>query len=153
MSEWNYMSLKTLQKLEVTWSVPVSGGINISNLYSTGNLWSWMVDSRVHELDGFPHGVMVLLLWRERTESTSILLERFWGRESLAGFHHFYVALEKWSGQNRINHPHWVKICDDHNGQINLRAKQKYEVLFAILSFQLKLVKANLCLANFWDFF
>ena len=40
---------------------------------------------------------------------------------------------EKWSGQNRISHPHWVKICDDHNGQINLRTKQKYEVLSATL--------------------
>ena len=28
-------------------------------------------------------------------------------------------------------HPHWVKICYDHNGQINLRAKQKYEVVSA----------------------
>ena len=35
------------------------------------------------------------------------------------------------SGLNRISHPHWVKICDDRNGQINLRAKQKYEVLSA----------------------
>ena len=26
-----------------------------------------------------------------------------------------------------------MKICDDHNGQINLRAKQKYEVLSATL--------------------
>ena len=47
------------------------------------------------------------------------------------GFHHFYVAWEKWSGQNRISHPHWVKICDNHNGQINLCAKQKYKVLSA----------------------
>ena len=37
----------------------------------------------------------------------------------------------KWSELNRISHPHWVKICVDHNGQINLRAKQKYEVLSA----------------------
>ena len=51
------------------------------------------------------------------------------------GFHHFYVARGKWSGQNRISHPHWVKMCDDHNGQINLRAKQKYEVLSATLSY------------------
>ena len=33
--------------------------------------------------------------------------------------------------QNGISHSHWMKICDDHNGQINLRAKQKYEVLSA----------------------
>ena len=118
-------------------SVPISGGINTSKLYSTGNLWSRRVDSRVHKLDGFPHGVMVLLLWRERAESTSVLLERFWWRESLAGFHHFYVSWEKWSEQNRISHSHWVKICDDHNDQINLRAKQKYEVLSATSSFLL----------------
>ena len=37
----------------------------------------------------------------------------------------------KLSGLNRISHPHWVKICDDHNGQINLRTKQKHEVLSA----------------------
>ena len=29
---------------------------------------------------------------------------------------------------NRISHPDGVKICVDPNGQINLRAKQKYEV-------------------------
>ena len=87
------------------------------------NLWSRRV--------GFLHGVVILLLGRERTESTSVLLEIFRERESLAGFHHFYVARGKWSGQNRISHPHWVTICDDQNGQINLRAKQKYEVLSA----------------------
>ena len=49
----------------------------------------------------------------------------------MAGFYHFYVARGKWSRQNRISHPHWVKICDDHNSQINLLTKQKYEVLSA----------------------
>ena len=43
-------------------SVPVNGGMNTSNLYSTGSLWSRRVDSKVHKLDGFPHGLMVLLL-------------------------------------------------------------------------------------------
>ena len=33
-----------------------------------------------------------------------------------------------------MSHPNWVKICDDHNSQINLRAKQKYEVLSATLT-------------------
>ena len=42
----------------------------------------------------------------------------------------------KWSGLNRISHPHWDKICDDHNGQINLRAKQKYEVLSTTVHIQ-----------------
>ena len=43
----------------------------------------------------------------------------------------FYVAPGRWPRQNGISHSHWVKICDDHNSQINLRAKQKYEVLSA----------------------
>ena len=45
----------------------------------------------------------------------------------------FYVAPGRSPGQNCISHSHLVKICDDHNGQINLRAKQKYEVLSAPL--------------------
>ena len=44
------------------------------------------------------------------------------------GFSPFLCCPEKWSGLNRISDPHWEKICDDHNGRINLRAKQKYEV-------------------------
>ena len=48
------------------------------------------------------------------------------------GFSPFFCCPEKWSGLNRmISHPHWVKICDNHNGQINLCAKQKYKVLSA----------------------
>ena len=43
-------------------------GINSSNSYSTGNLWSRRVDSKVHELDGSPHGVVILLIRREQTE-------------------------------------------------------------------------------------
>ena len=49
----------------------------------------------------------------------------------MAGFHNFGAARKKWSGLKRIGHSHWVKICVDPNGQINLRAKQKYEVLLA----------------------
>ena len=41
------------------------------------------------------------------------------------GLSPFLCCPGKWSGLNRISHPHWVKICDDHNGQINLHAKQK----------------------------
>ena len=51
--------------------------------------------------------------------------------ESFGGLSPFLTCLGKWFGLNRISHPHWVKICDDHNGQINLHAKQKYEVLSA----------------------
>ena len=28
-----------------------------------------------------------------------------------------------------MSHLHWVKISDETNGQVNLRAKQKFEVL------------------------
>ena len=72
----------------------------------------------------------MFLLIKERTETRPSGSKDF-DEESLAGFHHFYVARETWSVQNRISHPHWVKICDDHNGQINLRANQKYKVLSA----------------------
>ena len=43
-------------------------------------------------------------------------------------FYYFYVVRENGLGWS---HPHWGKTCVDHNGQINLRAKQKYEVLSA----------------------
>ena len=71
---------------------------------------------------------MILLLWRERTESTSVLFER---KRKFGGLSPFLCCPGKWSGLNRISHPHWVKICDNHNGQINLHTKQKYEVLSA----------------------
>ena len=79
-------------------SVPVSSGLNASNSCSTGNPWSKRVDSKLHKLDGFPHGVVILLLWREWAESTSVLLKRSWRRDSLAGFHYFYVAQENFPG-------------------------------------------------------
>ena len=44
------------------------------------------------------------------------------------GFLPFSFCSEKWSGLNRISHTHWVKICDHHNGQINLYAKQNMKV-------------------------
>ena len=44
-----------------------------------------------------------------------------------------WCCSEWWSGLNRISHPDWVKICGDPNGQIKLRAKQKYEFLSATL--------------------
>ena len=53
-----------------------------------------------------------------------VLRKRLFG-----GLSPFLCCPGKWSRLNRISHPHWVKICDDHNGQINLCAKQKYKVL------------------------
>ena len=46
-----------------------------SNSCSSGN--SWSKTQEVHKLDGFPHGVVILLLCRERTESTSVLLKKY----------------------------------------------------------------------------
>ena len=54
-------------------------------------------------------------------------------KRKFGGLSTFLCCPGKWSGLNRICHPHSVKICDDHNGQINLRAKQKDEVLSATL--------------------
>ena len=47
----------------------------------------------------------------------------------------FGCCPEKWSAMNRISHPHWMKICADPDGQINLHAKQKYEILSATKSY------------------
>ena len=52
-------------------------------------------------------------------------------KKVFGSFSPIWYCPEKWSGLNRISHPHWVKIYVDHNGQIILRAKQKYEVLSA----------------------
>ena len=61
-------------------------------------------------------------------------------KREFGGFSPFLCCPGKWSGQNGISHPHWVKICDDHNGQFNLRDKQKYEVLSATQSTYLSLL-------------
>ena len=52
-------------------------------------------------------------------------------RKLLSGFSPIWCCSEKSSGLNRINHPDWVIIYVDSNGQINKRAIQKYEVLSA----------------------
>ena len=71
---------------------------------------------------------------RERTVITSVLNEEVLRkRECLAAFPNL-CGPERWSGMNRISHPDWVKICVDPNGQIKLRAKQKYEILSATYS-------------------
>ena len=57
-------------------------------------------------------------------------------KSEFSGLSPFLCCPGKWSGLNRITHPHWVKICDDHNGQINLCTKQKYEVLSATVPLQ-----------------
>ena len=88
-------------------------------------------DSKVHKLDGSHHSDVILLLGREDRRfihpAWKILRKRKFGALSP-----FLCDPGKSSGQNWISHPHWVKICDDHNTKINLRAKQKYKVLSAI---------------------
>ena len=61
----------------------------------------------------------------------SVLLEKVLRKSYFGGLSPFLCCPGKWSRLNSISHPHWMKICDDHNGQINLRAKQKYEVFSA----------------------
>ena len=61
--------------------------------------------------------------WQERVRDIRATSTTWW----------WWWCPRKWSGLNRISHPHWMKICDDHNSQNNLRAKQKYEVLFATM--------------------
>ena len=64
----------------------------------------------------------------------------------------FYIALGRWPRQNGISHSHWVKICDNHNGQINLRAKQKYEVFSATKFFKVKIHQASTCIQRIFNF-
>ena len=106
--------------------------------FGLGGLNEWrridLLDTKVHKLDGSPHSDVILLIGRQGRRNVcparKILRKRKFGTLSLP-----LNCLGKWPGQNGISNPHWVKICDDHNGQINLRAKQKYEVLPATVFF------------------
>ena len=51
-------------------------------------------------------------------------------RDSQA-FFNFWCRWEIWFGPNRTSHPDWVKMFGDFNGQIKLRAKQKFKFLSA----------------------
>ena len=99
--------------------VPVWGGLNLSNSYSTGNPWSKRIDSRGHKLDGFAHGVVMLLLKGERTVITSVLFKKVLRKRVFGSYSLIWCCPEKWSGLNRISYPDWVKICVDPNSQIN----------------------------------
>ena len=48
---------------------------------------------------------------------------------------------------NRTGHPNWVKMFGDSNGQIKLRAKQKYKFLSATSS-----VKSFPILVAYWQY-
>ena len=60
----------------------------------------------------------------------SVLNEEVLRKRVFGGFPNLCCP-ERWSGMNRISHPDWVKLCVDPNGQIKLRAKQKYKILSA----------------------
>ena len=49
-------------------------------------------------------------------------------RDSRALFN-FWCCWEIWFGLNRTSHPDWVKMFGYFNGQIKLRAKQKFKFL------------------------
>ncbi len=53
------------------------------------------------------------------------------GERVSRAFFNFWCYKEIWFGLNRTGHPDWVKMFDDSNGQIKLRAKQKYKFLSA----------------------
>ena len=76
--------------------------------------------------------IVVLLLLFKRANCHYVCPERRSSGEEkcLAAFPNLCCS-ERWSGMNRISHPDWVKICVDPNGQIKLRAKQKYEIFSA----------------------
>ena len=94
--------------------------------------WSRRIDSKVHKLDGSPHGVVILLL-EERGEKDVRPVRKILRKRKFRGISLPLICPGKSFGQNGTNHPHWVKICDNHNGQINLHAKQRYEILSATL--------------------
>ena len=119
----------------------VSGGLRASHSCLTGNPWSKRVDSKgpyIRRLSSWCRDSAAI--WgadrKYARPAGKVLKKRWFGRLSP-----FLCCPEKWSGLNRISYTHWVKICDDHKGQINLRAKRKYEVLSA--TFQILLCNAN----------
>ena len=87
------------------WVVPVWGGLNSSNLYSTGNPWSKRLDSRgplIRWLSSWwcdaaakrrAYSNYVCPVWK-------LLRKRVFG-----GLFPIWCCPEKWSGLNRINHP------------------------------------------------
>ena len=87
--------------------VPVCGGLNLSNSYSTGNSWSKRNRRQgIHKLDRFPH-------WRAASE-TSAQNEVVLPKKVFDGFSN-YCCPKRWCGMNRISHLDWVKLCVELN--------------------------------------
>ena len=73
-----------------------------------------------------------MLLLLKRADSKYVCpFQKLLRKTVFGGLSPIWCCPEIWSGLNRISHPDWGKICVDHNDQINLRTKQKYEVLSA----------------------
>ena len=98
--------------------VPECGVLNSSNSYSTWNPWSKRIDARVHKLDGFPHGGSASAIEESGQSLRLSWTKKFWGRESVWWLSPIWCCSEWWSGENRISHPDWAKICVDPNLQI-----------------------------------
>ena len=113
--------------------VPVWDGLNPSNSYSTGNLWSKRIDTKGPWIRWLSSWWCDAAAAKRRADSNYVCpVWKVLGKsESLADFPQFGASRKKWSRLNRISHPNWVKICVKHNGQFNLCAKPKYEVLSA----------------------
>ena len=94
--------------------------------FGLGGLNEWrridLLDSKVHKLDGSPHSDVILLPGRQDRRNIcpaqKILRKRKFGALSPP-----LNCPGKWPRQNWISNFYWVKICKDHNGQINLCAK------------------------------
>ena len=90
-----------------------------------GSLWSRRIDSKVHKLDGSPHGVVFQLLEKRGQKDVcparKILRKREFGGLSLP-----LICMRKSSGQNGTN------------------AEQKYEVLSATILLLLVLLTVGL---------
>ena len=56
-------------------------------------------------------------------------------------FFNFWCCLERCFGPNRTGYPDWGKMFGDSNGQIKLRAKQKYKVFSATNASQIRMNK------------
>ena len=116
--------------------VPVWGGLNSSNSYSTEIPWSKRIDSRgpwIKCLFSWCHDAAA----KRRADSNYVCpVRKLLKKRVFGGFSSIWCCPEKGSGMNRISHPDWVKIFIDPNGQIKLRAKTKIRSSFCYKLYQ-----------------
>ena len=111
------------QKRNLTSNLNQLGAVGLGGL----NQW-WRIDflgTKVHKLDVLPSWWCVLLLKRKRGQvcPTRKVFEE---EEVLCAFTAICIAPVKWDKSSLLGE----NIKRDHNGQINLRAKQKFENSF-----------------------